>query len=351
MIHIGTKIKELRKKKDMTQEKLAEYLHVSYQAVSKWETGVASPDLNLIVPLSRLFDVTTDELFGIANNTIDERQEELLKMWQETWNTGDTEKRYEISKAAVSEYPGNFDYLMWLANAEASYAIHNCVKYSDNQKEHFQNAVKYYEMIIEDCTDTDVRNDAIYGIVMNLPNIGRREDAIPYAEQHPKSNELLMWCLVGEEREKMRQKLIYGWMDKLVGWLEWGKHDLPSIKAAESIVKIIVSDGNYLYHNDTLMHNKIWQAMCLTREKRFDEAVSALKESFEYAVAYEVVLENAKKKPIPYTSPVLNKLEFDGNDMSVSGTTSLVEDFKEYLTWKNFDALRDREDFQALFKL
>ena len=111
MAHIGMKIKELRKKKDMTQEKLAEYLHVSFQAVSKWETGAASPDLSVIVSLARLLDVTTDELFGISND-VDERQEELLKIWQETWNTGDTEKRYEISKAAVSEYPGNFDYLM-----------------------------------------------------------------------------------------------------------------------------------------------------------------------------------------------------------------------------------------------
>ena len=160
MAHIGIKIKELRKKKDMTQEKLAEYLHVSFQAVSKWETGAATPDLSLIVPLARLLDVTTDELFGISNN-VDERQEELLKIWQETWNTGDTEKRYEIAKIAVSEYPGNFDYLMWLADAEASYAIHNCERHSGEQKEHFQNAVKYYEKIIEDCTDTDVKNDAI----------------------------------------------------------------------------------------------------------------------------------------------------------------------------------------------
>ena len=140
-------------------------------------------------------------------------------------------------------------------------------------------------------------------------------------------------------------------MTKLVRWLEWGKHDLPSIKAAESIVKIIVSDGNYLYHNDTLMHNKIWQAMCLTREKKFDEAIFALKESYEFAIAYVGVLENAKKNAISYTSPVLNKLEFDGNDISVSGTTTLVEDFKEYLTWKEFNDLREREDFQLLFNL
>ncbi|MBR4873572.1 MAG: helix-turn-helix transcriptional regulator [Clostridia bacterium] len=350
MPHIGIKIKELRKKKDMTQEKLAEYLNVSFQAVSKWETGAASPDLSMIVPLARLLDVTTDELFGIVGE-VDEHQEELLKIWQETWNTGDTEKRYEIAKVAVLEYPGNFEYLMLLADAEASYAIHNCERHSSEQKEHFQNAVKYYEMIIEDCADNDIKNDAIYGIVMNLPNIGRKEDAIPYAKQHPKSDELLMWCLAGDEREKCRQKLIHGCMDKLVGWLEWGKHDLPSIKAAESIVKTIISDGNYLYHNDTLMHNKIWQAMCLTREKKFDEAIFALKESYEFAIAYVGILENAKKKAISYTSPVLNKLEFDGNDISVSGTTTLVEDFKEYLTWKEFTDLREREDFQLLFNL
>ena len=52
MKHIGQKIKELRKKNDMTQEKLADYLFVSYLAVSKWETGAASPDLSLIVPLA-----------------------------------------------------------------------------------------------------------------------------------------------------------------------------------------------------------------------------------------------------------------------------------------------------------
>ena len=44
MNNIGQKIKELRKKNDLTQEKLADYLGVSYQAVSKWETGVNTPD-------------------------------------------------------------------------------------------------------------------------------------------------------------------------------------------------------------------------------------------------------------------------------------------------------------------
>ena len=98
MTHIGIKIKELRKKKDMTQEKLAEYLNVSFQAVSKWETGAASPDLSMIVPLARLLDVTTDELFGVDRNEEALRQEKLKELYYETWKTGDIEKRYKISK-------------------------------------------------------------------------------------------------------------------------------------------------------------------------------------------------------------------------------------------------------------
>ena len=64
MEHIGQKIKELRKKADMTQDRLAEYLGVSAQAVSKWEVGSASPDLSLIAPLCRLLGCSADELLG-----------------------------------------------------------------------------------------------------------------------------------------------------------------------------------------------------------------------------------------------------------------------------------------------
>lgn len=40
-IHIGSNIKELRKRNNITQEKLAEYLDITYQTVSKWENGVS----------------------------------------------------------------------------------------------------------------------------------------------------------------------------------------------------------------------------------------------------------------------------------------------------------------------
>lgn len=88
-MNLGEKIKELRKSKGITQEQLADMLVVSSQAVSKWETGVANPDLALIPDLAKLFEVSTDELLGVdskgkfennENKIIDARLEHLEKM-------------------------------------------------------------------------------------------------------------------------------------------------------------------------------------------------------------------------------------------------------------------------------
>ena len=61
---LGRNIRRLRMEKNMTQRQLAWHLRVSIQAVSKWERGRAYPDVDLLIPIARLFSVTLDELFG-----------------------------------------------------------------------------------------------------------------------------------------------------------------------------------------------------------------------------------------------------------------------------------------------
>lgn len=51
---------DLRKEANLTQEKLAEILNISRQAVSKWETGASSPDINNIIQLGVIYGVSTD---------------------------------------------------------------------------------------------------------------------------------------------------------------------------------------------------------------------------------------------------------------------------------------------------
>lgn len=59
---LSEKITYLRKQNGWSQEQLAEQLNVSRQSISKWESGASIPDLDRILKLSKLFDVSTDYL-------------------------------------------------------------------------------------------------------------------------------------------------------------------------------------------------------------------------------------------------------------------------------------------------
>ena len=59
---LADRIQHLRKAKGISQEELADQIGVSRQAVSKWESGQSSPDLEKIILLSDFFDVATDYL-------------------------------------------------------------------------------------------------------------------------------------------------------------------------------------------------------------------------------------------------------------------------------------------------
>lgn len=70
------KLKMLRKENNLTQEELAEKLNVSRQAITKWESGEGTPDIENLKQISRLFDITIDELVKEEKNiTIETREQ------------------------------------------------------------------------------------------------------------------------------------------------------------------------------------------------------------------------------------------------------------------------------------
>ncbi len=67
-MNLGSKILELRRQKNVTQEELAAELGVTAAAVSKWENGYTLPDILMLCALADYFAVTTDALLGRAKN-------------------------------------------------------------------------------------------------------------------------------------------------------------------------------------------------------------------------------------------------------------------------------------------
>ena len=61
-MEFGNKLYELRKEKGLSQEELASRLEVTRQTVSKWELGDSTPDLDKLVLLAELFEISLDEL-------------------------------------------------------------------------------------------------------------------------------------------------------------------------------------------------------------------------------------------------------------------------------------------------
>ena len=74
------KILELRKGKGYSQEELSFKLNVARQTISKWESGSTTPDMDNLIKLSKIFDISVDELIGKEISKEDRTNEELVRI-------------------------------------------------------------------------------------------------------------------------------------------------------------------------------------------------------------------------------------------------------------------------------
>ena len=114
---MGQIIRRLRKERNLTQEELAEQLNITAQAVSRWESETGMPDISQIVPLSNVFGVTTDVLFGRDGTDGDEEVTRFIREAERKISSkpADGISRFAHRKACCEEiqamlatYPNHF---------------------------------------------------------------------------------------------------------------------------------------------------------------------------------------------------------------------------------------------------
>lgn len=106
-LKIGEIIYNLRKQKGITQEKLAQSVGVSTAAVSKWESGNAYPDITLLAPLARLFEVSIDELMNFKEELSNEEIMKLYMEYAKIFEEKSLKEGIEICEEKLKEYPNN----------------------------------------------------------------------------------------------------------------------------------------------------------------------------------------------------------------------------------------------------
>ena len=125
---IGDNIRRLRRERDITLEMLADRLHISAQAVSKWERGESLPDVTLIVPIASYLGVSADDLLGANEAILRERLGEFEKFRNESMQklprddgspTVHEEHQREMGEAAkklYEDFPDNEEVLYHYLN-------------------------------------------------------------------------------------------------------------------------------------------------------------------------------------------------------------------------------------------
>ena len=105
-IKLGENIRKLRKQKSLTQENLAEALGVTVGAISKWELGASSPDIQFIAEMADFFETSIDVLFGyeLQTNTLSTTLEEL----DECRQSKNYDRGLKLVDRALQKFPNNF---------------------------------------------------------------------------------------------------------------------------------------------------------------------------------------------------------------------------------------------------
>lgn len=170
-VRLGKKIRELRKEKNISQEVLAQFLGVSFQAVSKWETGTAMPDVTLIPAIASFFGVSTDELFDY--NRL-EAEEKVMEICCEAaqYRDSDPSRAEAILRRGLKQYPGNDIILNNLL-----YVLHG--------PERSEEIVAICKSLLECTRDDEVKYDVLRILAETYHEMGDQALVEPTLEQIP----------------------------------------------------------------------------------------------------------------------------------------------------------------------
>lgn len=117
-IKLAENMKRMRKERSLTQEALAEALGVTSGAVYKWEAGLSSPELGMLVRIADLFDTSVDTLLGYE--MADKRKHSITDQIYGYIVTKDS-AALEYAEKALTKYPNDFHVIN--AAARAYYSL------------------------------------------------------------------------------------------------------------------------------------------------------------------------------------------------------------------------------------
>jgi transcriptional regulator with XRE-family HTH domain len=361
-LYIGENIKRLRREKGITQETLADFMHVSAAAVSKWERGETFPDISMVIPLASYFGVSTDEILGVCNAKNEETIQKYLNESDRLNALGKSKERFDLIVKAYSEFPNDWrivEAYLWQLNYDP-----NHWEEPYGFKVHKEELYRLCDRVLNECPVDKTRYAALSIIGGLYLADGKKEKAIETAKRFPD-----YWTTEGEELEgcydsdngeyaewiaqlrKNIEDIAYLFVHKLIKATlhakdidTWGQ--LQCFQKAVSFLKLIYDEDDYGFYNQEMSSLYLWIANRYVMLNDFEHAFENYRLGFRYAKAYDD-LPNLKT----HTSFFVR-----GNVLDRAKTGSTSEDnmvkmqIDRLRAWEIYEAVKDTPEMKALLR-
>ncbi|MCL2773696.1 MAG: helix-turn-helix domain-containing protein [Oscillospiraceae bacterium] len=353
-IYFSEKFKQNRKAKDLTQEQLAEIFHVSPQAISRWEIGATCPDIELLPVIASYFNITVDELLGVDKIKDKARIEEIQNEMEEKWKNGHMNDAVEMLRNAVREFPHEYKLQLRLATSLYLKYLADIEENKDNLPE----SITILERILENSTDDDTRNGALFDLSQCYKQAGNKDKAVETAKKlslaHSSSNVVLAQIYEGDElREQLKKNIatftqfLADNINKLANSMynSGSSERIELINKAIGILDLIYENGDYGFDNFDLSRYYFELAKNYYGINDMGNALSCLEKAAQHAVDFDALADFKQHTSLAVQglgeTRILIKGERNKNNQCYD---------MQYvnLAYDDFDLIKDDERYKAV---
>ncbi len=362
-LQIGAKIRLLRKKNDVTQDKLAYHLGVTPQAVSRWESGVCYPDMNVLPAIADYFSVSMDELLCYSNAQKDARVQAYRAEVEHLLDRDRVTDALDVLRRAMAEIPSDHSLQLETAGVLSLYADLISESGKGERVEAairaaLSEAVSLCRHILDDCTDDRLRDETkktlcdIYahqlGDVVQAQEIAEQLHSLSCSEEIIKAT-----MLTGEVAFAQAQKNLILFADNI--W--WHLYNLACVPAiagerysVEDQIAIlekgvalfsVIFDDRPLFYADRLANSYRQLAMLRLSQGETEAALADFVRMADYAVRYDERPESTH-----YTSVIINGVPYErSEDTEARGLSKCARLLKGNFSQRVWAPLRGEEAF------
>ncbi|MDG5853236.1 helix-turn-helix domain-containing protein [Clostridium beijerinckii] len=233
---ISEVIRHYRKKENLTQEQVADYLNVSTPAVNKWENGVSYPDITLLPPLARVLKIDVNTLLAFNEELTDTEVKKLTKEVGETASKEGIKKAFEKGNDLIKQYPGCDELILMISEVLRIYLLGLQI---DEKEKYERKIIAWLEIVAA-------------GNKEKTASMAKLDLAAIYREkkEYEKAQEVLDKIPEVDVDKKIQQAILFESMDKIdEAYVVWEnklwKNGHDTLTALSFIIKLLYKEKRF----------------------------------------------------------------------------------------------------------